>query len=98
MKTIFGIIFGFIIFIIILYWFVIGFAVKIVADAISDETENVKAIKEVLIGEKVIINNDTLVITEFIYDPINGNKLKGIFSDGATLSVDINFVKKNLIK
>ena len=96
MKKIIGIFIGMCLIIIMGYWLIIGVVVNFVGNAIVDEKDNTKALKEELIGERILINNDTLIITEFTY--IGG--IEGQFTNGKplTINVSVEFAKKNLIK
>ena len=94
MKKIIGIFIGLCLLIILGYWIIIG----IVVNAVVDEKDKVGMLKEELIGEKFVINNDTLIITDFIYNP-TGSKVTAIGNNiTVKFTVDVTFAKKNLIK
>ena len=74
------------------YYLLIGAGIG----AIVNEVDNAEALKKELIGEKTIINNDTLMITEFTYNP-TGSKVT-VIGKKEPFKVDAAFAKKNLIK
>lgn len=72
--------------------------INIIINAVIDEKEIANTIKSELIGEKIIVNNDTLIITEFIYNPW-GSKVTAVGNNFTPkITVDVEFAKKNLIK
>ena len=92
-KVVFGVMFVMALLVGLGYYLLIGIGIN----AIVDETDDTQALKTELIGEKIIISNDTLMITEFHYNPL-GSTVSAIDSDKNTVRIDVTFAQKNKIK
>ena len=88
--------------IIILSLLIIGGTYTLVGvgiNAVVDEADNTKELKEELIGSKTIVNSDTLIITEFTW---HDKSVSGYLTSDKELNkkitISVEFAKKNLIE